>query len=98
MEKELNSVILYCCGIGLLPIFHLFIKRRIKSLYLSFILLWIAILTSTSIAFYLFYYPILNSLSPEALLFSFVGMCILTTPLFIIDETKIKKNRFFPAV
>ncbi len=93
MEKELNSVILYCCGIGLLPIFHLFIKRRIKSLSF-FILLWIAILTSTSIAFYLFYYPILNSLSPEALLFSFVGMCILTTPLFIIDETKIKRIDF----
>lgn len=93
MEKELNSVILYCCGIGLLPIFYLFIKRRIRCL--SFvILLWIAILTSTSIAFYLFYYPILNSLSPEALLFSFVGMCMLMAPLFVIDETKIKKIDF----
>lgn len=93
MEKELNIVILYCCGIGFLPVFYLFTKRRIRCLSF-FILLWIAILTSTSIAFYLFYYPILNFLNSEALLFSFVGMCVLTAPLFIIDETKIKKIDF----
>ncbi|MCD8235925.1 MAG: oligosaccharide repeat unit polymerase [Prevotellaceae bacterium] len=94
-QKEFFYVILYVIGMFCLPLAYWLTKRKLWSI--SFIILfWYAFCAFTSIGFFYFFNPILETLSIDALKYFFCGMVIVASPLFIFDESKIYKIEIKP--
>lgn len=97
MFPDFQYVIIYTIAVIAVLVCYIIKVRRFGRISF-FLLVWWAISAIASSVFFWFYYPLLYPLSPEALIFYFIGFLIMLSPLRSFDETSIVNIEYKPYI